>query len=841
MAAPVGEYIRHHNADFDIDGGVWHDIRFALRQIRRAPAFSISAVLTLAIGIGANTGIFSLLNGYLRPLPVPQPDRIVIIAAETPGDETGLRYRFSYAALNDYRTETGVFSDVFGFDTRIAGLTAGGKTTQFVYHAVTGNFFQGLGIGPLVGRTIEPGEGEYAGGEAVLVLGYQSWQRRFGGDASVVGTTIRLDGLPTRIIGVAPPAFHGLYQGADIEGYVPLGSQRRLPVQTGAMFTDRTLRFLTMVARLRPAVSIEAAQSAVDGIAQRLGREYPQEKNVGARVLPEPMARPIPMRFLSELIPLVQGSMLGLAGLVLLIACMNVANLLLVRATARQREMALRAALGSGRRRLVRLLLAESLLLAFFGTTVGLVMARWATALFAANLNVAVDLPMNLDFHYDWRVFLYAAAIAGVTGTLMGLVPAWRAWRVQVTALLHDGGHGGSSGAGRQRLRSAMVIAQIAGSLVLLIVAGLCVRSTQRAQHVDLGFDPTNVLTLRIDPHQVGYDGPRATAFYDELERRLRALPGVERFAMAFSVPMGYIFDGCTAVPEGQADDIDEPRSSIGCNPVSQEYFSLMRVPIVAGRGFTPQDVETSRKVVVINETLARRLWPGQDPIGRTLVVPRSEGRLWQVVGVARDSKYLAVFETPLPHMYFAMRQSPSFMRVLYIRSAIAPEVLGPLVEREIQALDPDVPVADVKTMTQVIEGGMGFVLFRVGTLQAGAMGVLGLLLTIVGVYGVVSYGASQRTREIGIRMALGAEPAAVRRLVLREGAVLVAAGIALGLGVAAVVARALARVFYLGGSADVTTFIIVTTLLAAIALVACYLPAWRAMRIPPMTALRHE
>lgn len=818
-----------------------NDVRFAWRQVRRAPAFSISAVLTLAIGVGANTGIFSLLNGYLRPLPVPQADRIVVIAAETPGDETGFRYRFSYPALNDYRAETGVFSDVFAFDTRIAGLTAGGKTTQFVYHAVTGNFFQGLQLRALVGRTIEPGEGEHAGGEAVLVLGYRAWQRRFGGDTSVVGTAVRLDGRPTRIVGVAPPGFHGLYQGADIEGYVPLGSQRRVSVERGALFTDRTLRFLTIVARLRPAVGLDAAQSAVDAIARRLSDEYPQEKNVGARVLPETMARPIPMRFLSELLPLIQGSMLGLAGLVLLIACMNVTNLLLVRATTRQREMAMRAALGSGRGRLVRLLLVESLLLAFAGTAAGLLMARWATGLFVANLNVAVDLPMNLDFHYDWRVFLYAATIAGVTGTLMGLVPAWRASRVQITALLHDGGYGGSSGAGRQRMRSGMVIAQVAGSLILLIVAGLCVRSTQRAQHVDLGFDPANVLTMRVDPHQVGYDGPRATAFYDELERRLRALPGVDAFAMAFSVPMGYIFDGCTALPEGQADNIDEPRSSIGCNPVSPEYFSLMRIPIVAGRGFTSQDLEGSRRVVVVNETLARRLWPGQDPIGRILVVPRFEGRLWQVVGVARDSKYLAVFETQLPQLYFAMRQSPSFMRVVHIRSAVPPEVLGPLVEREVQAVDPEVPVADVKTMTQVIEGGMGFLLFRIGTLQAGAMGILGLLLTIVGVYGVVSYGSSQRTREIGIRMALGAEPATVRRLVLQQGAVLVIAGIALGLAVAVMVARALTRVFYLVGSADVTTFTIVTLVLAVIALVACYLPARRAMRIQPMIALRHE
>jgi predicted permease len=758
-----------------------------------------------------------------------------------PGDETGFRYRFSYPALNDYRTETGAFSDVFAFDTRIAGLTARGRTTQFVFHSVTGNFFSGLGVRPLLGRLIEPGEGEHPGGEHVVVLGYQFWQRRFGGDPGVIGETVRVDGVQARIVGVTPPAFHGLYQGGEMEGYVPLASVSSRAAQTGRLFTDRTVRYLTMVARLRPGTTIATAQQAVDAVAARLRGAYPQEKDISARVLPEPMARPIPMRFLSELLPLLQTSMLGLAGLVLLIACMNVASLLLVRATVREREMALRAALGSGRGRLIRLLLVESLTLAFAGTAAGLLFAKWATGLFLGRLNVAVDVPLNWDFHYDWRVFAYAALLAIVSGTVMGLVPALRASRAQVTALLHDGGHGGSAGSARQRLRSGMVIAQVAGSLVLLVVAGLCVRSTQQAQRVDLGFDPANVLTLRVDPHQVGYDGPRVAAFYEELERRVRALPAVEKYATAFSVPMGYIFDGAAAAPEGELAPGEEPRFHIGANPVTPEYFDLMRIAVMQGRGFTDADDERSRLVVIVNETLARRLWPGRTPIGRRLVMPRFEGRLWEVVGVARDSKYLAVFESPLPQVYLPMRQSGSYMRVLHVRSSAPPELLAPLVQREIAAIDPEVPVADVKTLTQVIQGGVGFVIFRVGTMQAGAMGVLGLLLAVVGIYGVVSYGASQRTRELGIRLALGAAPAAVGRLVLRQGATLVGAGVVCGVLAAAAVSRALSRVFLLESGMEAATFAAVTLLLSAIALVACYLPARRAMRVDPMIALRHE
>ena len=819
---------------------VVQDLRFALRQIGRAPVFAVSAILTLALGVGANTAIFSLLNGFLRPLDVPDADRLVVIAAELPSDETGFRYRFSYQALVDYRTQADAFSDVFAFDTRVGGLAAGAGTSPFVYHIVSGNFFSGLRLTPVVGRFLEPGEGEHLGDEVVVVLGYAFWQKRFGGDPSVVGTTARLDGQPARIIGVAPSGFHGLYHGAEMEGYVILAG-RRSSMPTDRLLTDRSIRFLTMVGRMKPGITVAEAQASVDIVAQRLQSQFPAERNVTARVLPEPMARPIPLRLLSWLLPLIRKSMLGLAALVLLIACMNVANLLLVRATVREREMAVRAALGSGRHRLIRLLLAESLALAAAGMLAGLVLARWAVSLFFRSLYISVDLPLNLDYSYDWRVFLYATIVAVITGLVMGILPALRASRAAVTPLLHDGGYGGSGGSSRHRLRSALVIGQVTGSLVLLIVAGLFIRTLHRAQWMQLGFDPNNVLTMRVNPYQNGYSMPRAIEFYDEVDRRLRALPGVEAVASAFSVPMGWIFDSCQVIREGEVVEPDAPQAAVGCNPVTPTYFDTMRIRIVHGRPFSEHDLETTNHVVIVNETLAKRLWPNEDPIGRRITLPRLAGSAWQVVGVAQDGKYLAVFEDPLPHVYFAMAQNPTFMRALHVRTTMAPQVLGPIIEREIHALDPDISVADVRTVRQIIHGGLGFLIVRVGALQATAMGLLGLLLSAVGVYGVVSYGASQRTREMGIRLALGAAPRTVGGIVLRQGAWLIAAGIVCGLAVTLIVTRAISRFFVLVSATDVPTFVAVTALLSLIALVACYLPARRAMRVDPIVALRHE
>jgi putative ABC transport system permease protein len=358
---------------------------------------------------------------------------------------------------------------------------------------------------------------------------------------------------------------------------------------------------------------------------------------------------------------------------------------------------------------------------------------------------------------------------------------------------------------------------------------------------MQLGFDPDNVLTMRVNPHQNGYSMPRTIEFYDELDRRLRVLAGVDAVASAFSVPMGWIFDSCQVVREGEVIEPDAPQASVGCNPVTPTYFDTMRIRIVQGRGFSDHDTDTTTPVVIVNETLAKRLWPGQNPIGRRITLPRLKSSSWQVVGVAQDGKYLAVFEDPLPHVYFAMEQNPTFMRVLHLRTAMAPQVLAPLVEREIHALDPDISVADVKTVRQIIQGGLGFLIVRVGAMQATAMGLLGLLLSAVGVYGVVSYGASQRTREMGIRLALGAEPRTVGGIVLRQGASLVAAGILCGLVVTMIVTRAISRFFVLVSATDMPTFAAVTALLSLIALIACYLPARRAMRVDPIVALRHE
>ena len=826
------------------------DVRFAWRQLRRAPVFAISASLTLALGIAVNAGVFSLLNAMLRPLPVPDADQIVLIAAEFSSDDTGFRHQLSYPEIADYRTVTGAFSDVFGFYTRITGMSVpgrSGKATQFVYHIVTGNFFSALRLDPAAGRFFSTGAGEHPGGEAVVVLGYGCWQRRFGGDPHIVGTIVRLDGQNVRVVGVAPRTFHGFTFGVDIDGYVPAGSLRGRSPQIDHLFEDRSLRVFTAGARLRPGVSLATAQAATQVVSTRVQAQYPDlERGISARVLPERMARPEPGRSLADLLPLIYGSIFGLATLVLLLACMNIANLLLVRAAVRQREMALRVALGSGRTRVIRLLLAESALLAIAGMAAGLVLARWATTILEALFTPSFDVPVHLEFGYDWRVFAYASCIAIATAVITGIVPAMRASRADVSGLLHDGGYGASSGGGRQRLRSLLVIAQVAGSLVLLLIAGLCARNLQRARWIDPGFDPEQLVTVRLDPGQIGYDKARANAFYDDLERRLGTLPGVESVSTSHVVPLGFLILGCSITPERAATaSIGSTVSTAaehtyGCNEVGPGYFDTMRLPIVRGRAFSSGDRDGADPVVIVNETLAKRLWPDADPIDQRVVVTGSP-RSYRVIGVARDSKYIALFEHPLPFVYMALRQDPSFMRVAYVRSRVPPESLLPLVQHEIDALDPDIPIADLQTMRQMIDGSLGFLIFRMAAIQAAGMGLLGLVLAVVGVYGVVSYGASQRTREIGIRIALGAAPGRVVWLVLGHGVRLVMAGLAVGLVAAIIASRLMSTFFVLVAANDVLTFAVVTILLAATALTACYLPARRATRLDPIVTLRHE
>jgi predicted permease len=822
------------------------DLAYAVRQLRRTPGFTLLVILTVALGIGANTAVFSLINGFLRPLPVRDADQIVVVAARIKGDETGFRYRFSFPAIQDLRRHgAAAFSDVFGFEVGLAGLGVDGKTNEFLYSDVTGNFFSALGLKPEAGRLFVPGEGEQPGGEALLVLGYGLWQQRFGGSPSAIGRQVRIDGQPARIIGVAPRNFHGAYAGADMQGYILLNfsAARRFWDTPSRLFTSRTTRAFTVLARLKPGVSPAQAQSAMDLVMTRLAEEHPAtDRDITARIIPETLARPIPLRLLTDLLPRVRFFVLLLSAMVLLLACMNVANLMLVRASARQRELAIRAALGSGRGRLIRQLLTESALLGFVGAGAGLLVGKWGRDAFASSIDLATDFPTLLDFSFDWRVFTYALMAATATGILIGLWPALRASHTDSTAVLHGGRSDGGSGGrpGSHRLRNVLAMAQVAGSLVLLIVAGIFVRSLRQAERVDLGFNPDGVLNVRMDPRHAGYDQRRSDDFYRELDRRLKKLPTVQSVSMAFSSPLGYISDAASVFIEGRRVDENQP-PMVGYNTVSERYFETMQIPLLEGRAFAETDVATAPPVAIVNQTMAARFWPGENAIGKRFHTARSDGPLRQVVGIARDSKYLAVAESSLPYYYIPLTQTGFSLRVVHLRSTTAPERLAPIVEQQIRAIDPDIPIADLQSLRQSLGGVGGMLLYRIGARQASALGGLGLLLAVIGIYGVVSYGASQRTHEIGIRLALGAQPGDIRRLVLRHGALLVLVGLGAGLAGALALSRLMGRVVLLVSATDPLTYIGVTGLLAAIALWACYVPARRAMRVDPLTALRHE
>ena len=816
------------------------DLRGASRQLPNDWGFTVLVVLTVALGIGANTAIFSMVNGFGRPLPVRDPDQVVVLAGQVKGDESGFsRYRLSFTQIQDLRRQATEFNGVFGVGLDEGGISIGGHAYPFVYDFVTGNYFSALGVTPALGRYFQPGEGESAGGEFSIVLGYAFWQKRLGGRPDVIGEQIRLDGQSARVIGVASSEFHGTYEGLDPEGYVPLtviaGSFRGL-------FTDRDAAAFTAFARIRPGVSLRQAQSAMDVVSARFQRQYPAtDKGIVIRVIPEQNARPVPLSAVAERTPMLRVFVLLLAAVVLALACMNVANLLLVRATARQREFAIRAALGSGQARLIRQALTESLLLAMLGGIAGVVCGKWGSAAFAGSIDLATDVPTLLDFSFDWRVFTYALVAAVLTGILVGIWPALRASRADPRAALHDGSRGETAGPARQRVRSLLVVGQVAGSLMLLIVAGLFVRSLQNAQNLKLGFDPEHLLNLRMDPSWAGYNEQRTKDFYRELERRVAALPRVQSASMAFSEPMGYYNFGRAIFVEGRASDPTSPPPLIGCNVVDPPYFQTLKTRILRGRAFLESDDEHAPLVAIVNQTMAAHFWPGQDPLGKRFRTNAADAPPIQVIGVAEDGKYVSVSEAQLSYFYLPLAQNYISMRILQVRSLAPPDELSARVQHEVQALDSDMPVTDLQTMRRALNGLGGFMLLRLGARQATALGLLGLMLAVIGVYGVVSYGAAQRTREIGIRMAMGAKPSDVLALVLRHGVLLVGGGVLAGLILTLALTRILGRVLVLASAIDPIAFLVVTALLALITLGACYLPARRAMRVDPMVALRHE
>ena len=821
----------------------WQDLRYAARTLRNSPGFTIIAIITLGLGMAVNTTVFSVINGLiLRPLPVLHPEQIAVLAMQqtgTPGFQ-----RFSYPDYQDIRQQANGFSDIFGYRATLVGLTVDGKGDHCVLSRVTSNYFSALGIRAAVGRLILPTEGQTPGADPILVLGYSFWKKRFGGDPSIVGRQVALNGHSVTVVGVAPKGFHGLYAVVDMDGYVPfsaaIGSKGVAEDSVQDAWTHREERTLTVLGRLKPGVSVKEAQPPLNVVAQRIAERHPQtNKEISIQAFPEKLARPEPDA--DNTLPAVAAAFTVLAGLVLLVACFNIANVLLVRAAVRQREMGIRAALGAGRGRLLRQHLTESLLLAVLGGGAGVVLATWAAG-FLSSLPLGTDLPITFDFQPDFRVYLFALLAVLLTGVIVGIIPALRAARSDINAVLREGGRGSSEGPRRHLVRNGLVVAQLAGSMLLLVVAGLFVRSLGKAQQMFLGYNPDHILDLTVDPEQIGFNETQGREFYRQVDERIAALPGVVSVAQAFIVPMGVISADDPITVDGHPLDPGKQAPQVMFNPVTPNYFDTLRIPLQSGRKFTDADNEKAPLVAVVNEAMAEKFWPNENALGKRFSTKGPKGPFTEVIGVVQTGKYKNVIENPPePFFYVPITQNYVAYRTIHVRTSVPPESLQRQIEAQVRELAPGVPISQVQTMAQALQGVNGFFFFRFGAQLTGTMGLLGLILAVVGVYSVVSYAAAQRTHEIGIRMALGADPRDILKMVLRQSIAIVALGLGIGLAAAFAGTRAIANLIVGIKPTDPVTFVGVVVMLSAIALVACWIPARRATRVSPLTALRYE
>jgi predicted permease len=813
------------------------DIRYGIRTLAKNPGFMIVAIITLALGIGVNTAIFSMVDAFLlRPLPVSNPSQITVLAFQQQHQRQ--QTQFSTADYRDIQKQTsGVFSDVFGYVFGMDGLGVDGKADRIMTNYVTGNYFGALGIKPALGRFILPSEGDVLNADPVMVLSYAYWQTHFGGDPQIVGRKVSVDGHPVTIVGVAPKGFEGVYPILKVQGYLPLG-MIAIEGQPSDFMTNRQLRGMPVLARVRPGTTLAQAQAALAVVSQRLSQDHPDsDKDMAVQVYPELRARPNPDP--NNTVLTVGGLFLGLAGMVLLLACVNVANILLVRATVREREMAIRAALGAARIRLIRQLLTESIVLALLGGVAGMLLGFWGSSALG-SINIQTDLPINFDFGFDWRVFGYATAAALVTGIVVGIVPAVRASRGNLSSVLHEGGRGVVGG--KNRLRTTLVVAQVAGSLMLLVIAGLFTRSLSKAQRTDLGFDPNHVLNLAMDPNEIGYNQTQTRDFYKNLLKRAQTIPGVVSASVAGTTPLGYYNSGDNLLIEGYQPPPGQPAPSSLYATISGDYFQTMGISLLRGRAFTDADDENAQYVAIISNEMAKKFWPNTDPIGHHFKMATDDKHSIEVVGVSGDARFQGVTGPINPMLYvpFVQHQLGNSLQILQLRTAGATETMIPEVERVIESLAPQLPLFDVQTMNQALNTLNGMLFYKIGAVLAAVLGFLGLVLAIVGVYGVVSYAASQKTHEIGVRMALGAQPLDILGMIFREGFLIVAVGLAVGIAGALAAGRVVGS-FLTVSAHDPVTYIFVTGVLAVVALAACFIPARRAMRVDPMVALRYE
>ncbi len=791
------------------------DLRFGLRMLLRQPAFTTLVVLTLALGIGANTAIFSVVDGVLlRPLPYPAPERLAMVWGKhaSIGRETA-----SMPDFLDWREGTPSFANLAAFHFAALNRTGEGEPERLIAMRATANFFQTLGVTLAKGRGFEVGE-DRRGANSVAVLSHGYWTRHFGANPAVLGRSLTLDGVPHTIIGVAPEGFR-LVQDAEL--WVPLATDQE---------QGRRADFLRVIGRLAPGATLERAQAELTSVMQRLEQQYP---NTNARWTAEAVS------LREELVGDSRPALLvfmGAVGLVLLIACANVANLMLARAARRQRELAVRAALGASSGRLVRQLLTESVLLALMGGGLGLLLAVWGIdALRVARLGL---IPSHVEPGIDGRVLAFTLVLSVVTGMLFGLAPALRLPDKALDHTLRAGARGLTGGLGLRQLRGILVLAEVAIALVLLVGAALLLRSFERLQRVEPGFQPEGVLTVRLSLPRTKYpDDARLEAFSGQLEERVRAAPGVRSAALASTVPLGagagtydFSIEGRPLADPGLVQDTET-------FSVSPGYFPTLGIPLKAGRLLESGDGASAPGVAVISEAMARRFWPGQEPLGARLSL---DGERWfTVVGVVGDVRNATLAKEPYPQLYLPFAQMPMSSMYLAVRAAGEPRALVGTLRREVAALDAELPLADIRTMDERLSRSVEQP--RVNVLLLGGFAGVALLLAGLGIYGVISQSVAQRTREIGIRMALGARPGDVLRLMIHQGMTPALVGIVLGLVAAGLGSRVLASLLYGVSATDPLSFATVPLFLAAVAFFAAWLPARRATRVDPTEALRQE
>ena len=814
---------------------VIQDLRYAGRTLWKSPGFTLVAIFSLGLGIGLNTAIFSFVNVILiRPLPViKEQDRLV-----------WLRAPISYPDYNDYRSLSQSFDGMVAITgTSDFSIDRGGEPELVKGEYVTENYFEVLRVAAVKGRTFVAQEGQIP--TPVMVLSEHLWRTRFNSDPNIIGKQISLNGIAFTVIGITPTGFIGTEVGLDRELWVPLAMSATLnpPDTTRAAdpiknrLENRNSHSLAVFARLKPGVTLEQADKDLTTLARNVAEAY--SGKVSAETLRSVqllrMRGGMDPRDQQEALPLA-GIAMGVVGIVLLIACLNIASLLVARAAIRQRETAIRQALGASRPRLIRQWLTESVVLGIAGGTVGLLLGLWSNQLLISYLQATPLASLNLKL--DWHVLAFTFAVSIITGIVFGLAPALQASRLDlVTALKSErvflrGRHS-------SRLRTLFVTAQVALSVVLLIGAGLFLRALQTATTIDPGINVDRVLTVPLNLGLLRYKETDGQNFYSNLLSRVAAQPGVESVSIVRFPQLGFSFAQFEVFTEDRNNGQPDEGVSTGFNVVGPGYFTTMQTPLLRGRDFTEADRQGAPGVVVINATLASMLWNGADPLGKRISLTGPKGPFLEIVGVTRDGKYRSLGESPQPYVYQPVFQSYDPKMTMVIRTTGEPLSVTAAVREQIRILDPNLPVSDIKTLRDQLN----FSLFpsRIAALTLGGFGVLALILAAIGIYGVVSYAVARRTHEIGIRIALGAKELSVLRLVIREGLFVVAVGLVVGLSLALVTTRLIEGFLYGVAATDAITFLTVPIVLGVVAVLASYLPARRATKVDPLVALRYE